>query len=361
MGLPHRKQALRYLSGLSLGIWLVLAPVLVCAATVEREVGVMGTTLAVTVTAPTRPAALAASEAAVTAVAAAEQRLSTWREDSELTRVNRAQVGAVVRLSPALAGDVAAALRWSRATGGAFNPGMGELVSAWGLRTGGRLPTRGEIEHARQACRLDGVRLSGRTLVRLVPGFRFEEGGFGKGAALDDAAAALAVFPAVHGTLNLGGQVRCFGGGAEVLVVRPDDRRRAVLALTLPGGSVATSGNSERKLEAGGCAIGHLLDPRSGEPAPDFGSVTVWAESAIAADCVSTALFVMGPEDGVRWASRQPGVEAVALVPLAGDRVAALASSGLVSRLRTLDGSIDLRFVAAADVQPRTSTTPARR
>jgi len=82
-----------------------------------------------------------------------------------------------------------------------------------------------------------------------------------------------------------------------------------VARLDLPAGSVATSGNSERGVVVEGRRIGHLLDPRTGRPAPDFGSLTVWAERALEADCLATGLYVLGPERALAWAEAHPGVE----------------------------------------------------
>jgi thiamine biosynthesis lipoprotein len=105
----------------------------------------MGTHLGIEVTAPTRAAALAASEAAVRAIEAVEVRLSTWTDASELARLNAAPVGQPVALSPELAADLALAREVWRDTDGAFDPGVGALVRAFGLRDGGREPAAGEL------------------------------------------------------------------------------------------------------------------------------------------------------------------------------------------------------------------------
>lgn len=351
--------------GMCLGLLLVSGAGIVAAATVERVVGAMGTSLVITVSAPERGAALEASEAAVRAIEAAEHRLSTWRSDSELACLNREPEGEPSPVSRELARDLAAALRWSRATGGAFNPGAGALVRAWGLREGGRLPSRDQLGRARRACRLDGVRVDGHEVSRSTPGLLFEEGGFAKGVALDDAAVALATVRGASGILNFGGQVRLAGGAdSGVLVAHPRDRSRPVLALHVSSGSVATSGSHERRVQAGGEPIGHILDPRTGRPAPDFGSMTVWAADATAADCLSTGLFVMGPERGVRWAAAHPGVEAVALTVRPDGRLAAFASPGAVSRVavRVLDPWVRLEVMTGAGAPPSAhSMNPARR
>jgi thiamine biosynthesis lipoprotein len=82
--------------------------------------------------------------------------------------------------------------------------------------------------------------------------------------------------------------------------------------------------------------IGHLLDPRTGYPAPDFGSATVVAPSGLTADILSTAFFVLGPEKGLALSEtlRRRGFENRALfLVVAEGRVKALASPGLPFQL----------------------------
>jgi thiamine biosynthesis lipoprotein len=313
---------------------------------VERRVMLMGTSLEIEVEAHDRAAALAASEAAVAALEAAEDRLSTWRPDSELARLNRAPVGERVLLSPRLAAELAATRRWWRETGGAFDPAVGPLVKAWGLRDGGRLPSPAERAAAVAASGMDGLRLEDGVAIRERAGLILEEGAWGKGAGLGDALAALAADPAVtRATLDLGGQVALFSrtrtGVAPWTVPVADPRRRdrVVAELTVDGGSVSTSGNSEHGITAGGRTLGHLLDPRRGEPAPDFGSLTVWTADPLTADCLSTGLYVIGPEAAMDWAADHPGVEVLVLRPRE-----ALATPGLSGRLKALDPEIRVRF-----------------
>jgi thiamine biosynthesis lipoprotein len=319
-------------------------------ATVERRVALMGTSLEIEVEAADRGAALAASEAAVRALEAAEARLSTWRDDSELARLNRAPAGKPVQLSPRLAAELAGVRRWWRETRGAFDPGIGALVAAWGLRTGGLVPTAEERERARSAGGLAALELTadGRA-VRLRPGLRIEEGGWGKGAGLDAAIEALrADGKARSALLNLGGQVAVYGraGGAEASwtfpVADPRARQRAVVALTIASGSVATSGNSEHGFERDGVRYGHLLDPATGAPARDFGSLTVWAPGALEADCLSK-LYVLGPDAALAWARAHPSVEMLVLEPRAGE-LRARATAGWRGRMEALVPELKIEF-----------------
>jgi FAD:protein FMN transferase len=314
---------------------------------VERRLSLMGTALDISVEAADRATALAASERAVTALEAAEARLSTWRDDTELARLNRAPVGEPVMLSQELAAELATAQAWWKETGGAFDPGVGPLVRAWGLREGGRRPSEDELLSAVAAGGLEGLRLEGRIAVRERAGLILEEGGFGKGAGLAGALAGLAGVPGVErATLDLGGQVAVFSRGGEpwkVPVADPRQRDRAVVTLTIDRGSVSTSGNSERGIVVEGRHLGHILDPRSGRPASDFGSLTVWAADPLTADCLSTGLYVMGPEEALAWAASHPGIEVVAL-RLREGKLEALATPRLDGKIEVLTGDVSLRF-----------------
>lgn len=315
---------------------------------VERRVMLMGTSLEIEVEAADREAALQASERAVRALEEAEARLSTWREDSELARLNRAPAGERVAISPALAADLGAARRCWEETRGAFNPAVGPLVRTWGLRAGGRMPGAAELSEALAASDMDDFQVEDGAAVRESSGLLLEEGGFGKGAGLGDALAALEGTPGVsRAALDLGGQVAVFSRGAgeawTVPVADPRRRDRSVAFLTVDRGSVSTSGSSERGIEVGGRRLGHILDPRTGEPAPDFGSLTVWTDDPLRADCLSTGLYVMGPEGALGWAAAHPGTEVLALLPRGGG-LEALATPGLRGKLKVLDGDVRLRF-----------------
>jgi thiamine biosynthesis lipoprotein ApbE len=114
-----------------------------------------------------------------------------------------------------------------------------------------------------------------------------------------------------------------------------------VVELTLAGGSLSTSGNGERGRRVAGEVVGHLLDPRTGAPAPDFGSLSVWAESGLLADCLSTGLFVLGPDAALAWAARHPEVGVLVLERRAGG-LRARASARLAGRVRALAPGVEL-------------------
>ncbi|MEQ1892937.1 MAG: FAD:protein FMN transferase [Planctomycetota bacterium] len=313
----------------------------------ERRVAAMGTAFDLVLTARDRATALLASEAAVRAVEAAEERLSTWIETSELARLNGAPVGAWCALSAELEADLSRAREFHVWTGGAFDPGLAALVHAWGLRSGGRTPEAAELAAARAAGGLRAFEFEPGRARRLHPAAGIEEGGFGKGLALDQALAALLAAGGTSARLDLGGQVLFDLPAAEELwLADPRERARPVLALTLRTGSLATSGNGERGIVVDGVRRGHLLDPRTGEPAPDFGSLSVLAPAALQADALSTGFFVLGPEEAFRRAAAAPELALVVLEP-AGQFLRARVSAGLRGRVRVLVDDLTLEFVAA--------------
>jgi FAD:protein FMN transferase len=277
-------------------------------SSLERSVYLMGTSVEIQLEADQRSAAVLASEVIVRALESTEARLSTWRLDSELSRFQRGEIEA----SRTLRAELDAALAWSAATAGAFEPRCAALVHAWDLRGAGRVPC---LEEQRAAA-LDHT--------------RWEEGGFGKGAGLAAAGRELEALPEVRrAQVNLGGQWLLYGAGQfEIEVADPDARLHPVATLRVSAGSVATSGNSERGISVNGRRYGHVLDPRSGAPASDFGSVTVIHPDPLAADCLATAFLVLGPEAALAWAARDPQLE-VLIVERGQNGPRLLASAGL--------------------------------
>ncbi|HEY0140361.1 MAG TPA: FAD:protein FMN transferase [Thermoanaerobaculia bacterium] len=212
--------------------------------------------------------------------------LSTWKPESEMSRVN-----AGAEPSAELAELLATTLAWSKKTGGAFDPRVRSLIDVWKTREDGAVPAPERIAAA------------------LANKQQFEEGAFGKGYALDRMLARIDG----DAMIDFGGQL-LVRGSHRVAIADPADRDKPVIELTLTNASLSTSSGSEKTFEAGGRRFSHILDPRTGQALPPRGSVSVIAEDALTADILSTALYVMGEDDGLRWANAH-GVAALYLTP----------------------------------------------
>ena len=317
---------------------LAAAAVLVClgvgacqhsppAVRVERTVVLMGTAATFVAEAADRAAALARVERMVRVVEVTEAELSTWRDDSALSALNRQPLGTPFSVSTAVCELLGRLEGWRQATAGAFDPAVGSLIDAWGLRAAGRQPDEVELRAAiaRAGWPLLGFDREACTVTRQAD-VTLDAGGFGKGEALDRVRAAESGHSGAW-LIDFGGQVAVSGGVADsvwpVALAHPTRRGSPVAEVSLAGGSLATSAGSERTITLDtGVRVGHILDPRSGIPINRSASVTVWHEDAFTADVLSTALYVMGPDAGLAWATARD-LAACFISPLAGtDEVA---------------------------------------
>jgi thiamine biosynthesis lipoprotein len=327
----------RFVTGpfLRLGLTALVAGAVATPTTVRvrRDVIAMGTQLQMDVAAGSRARALAATENAYQAVLQMDSVLSTWHASS-LDSLNHASPGSTVTMSPGLATLLGEVMPWRDSTGGAFEPVSGALTDAWDLRGSGRVPSSADLRAALRGTGTAAMTITGGLGVRHRQNAWLDSGAFGKGAALRSAQRALRADGVDAALLDFGGQVLALGApeGAEgwaVAIADPQDRSRPALRLLLRDVSASTSAQSERFVTVAGARYGHILDPRYGRPVPAWGSVTVIATDPLEADIVSTALFVMGPRQGLAWADRHPELGAIFLVSDAS-RLRMHASAGAV-------------------------------
>jgi thiamine biosynthesis lipoprotein len=269
----------------------------------------MGTLLEVEVEveSPDQEQAWQAIESAFSQVKTIENRLSTWKLDSELSRFNALQAGQKFVPSAELSADFEALTLESKEAESFFSPYLGPLVRSWGLRSGGRIPSAQEIARALQASRADSMEITPAYWMKRNSSAGIEEGGFGKGLALDRVRAQLQGLGVREFRMNFGGQVLMEGTRVHPIAISdPTDRAQVLLQFDLKSGSVSTSGNSEHglKVKKGTKtrSVGHLLNPKTGAPARDVGSVTAIAETGLRAEILSK-LFVLGPKKGLKWAN----------------------------------------------------------
>jgi thiamine biosynthesis lipoprotein len=161
------------------------------------------------------------------------------------------------------------------------------------------------------------------------PGVQLGIASFGKGAIIDLLFQALRARGHDNLVVNVGGDLRTAGCDANgepwrFRVVDPDRPSEVAAELVARDVAIATSGNSFRARRIQGERFGHLLDVSTGWPAAFDGSVTVLTRDAAMADALATALLVMGPERGLAFAARLPGVEALFL-----SRAGRVATAGL--------------------------------
>jgi len=240
----------------------------------------------------------------------------SMNEGSDLYAVNSAAPhGADV--SEETAGLLQTALALAAETNGAFDPTIGPVSSLWDISGNPRVPSEDELAAAVSLVDYTGVTVGGTTVTLAQPGMMIDLGGIGKGYAADLAAQIYEKYGVQTALLSLGGNIYAYGAntdgnGYRIGLRDPYGTDNDYFAIvSLKNTSVVTSGVYERCFESGGVTYHHLFDPETGCPVSNgLVAVTVVCESSTTADALSTALFVMGLEDGLKFAEALPGVEA---------------------------------------------------
>jgi thiamine biosynthesis lipoprotein len=249
------------------------------------------------------------------------------QEQGAIGRLNRSGRGTVP-------GEVLSVLQTAQtvaaASGGAFDPTILALTELWSFDTGGRLPTEPQIEQARSRVDYSKVSIGADGLAVLPEGSGFDLGGIAKGAVVDLTADYLLEQGYEDFLIDAGGDILVSGlkqGRTpwRVAIRHPRDSQ-AVLGVLVLGGkgeriAVVTSGDYERYFEQEGVRYHHILDPRSGFPARSLVSVTIVAPTCALADALSTAVFVLGPEDGLGLLEQFPDAEGLLIAERAGELV----------------------------------------
>lgn len=278
-------------------------------AQAEGQWPVMGTFLSVRAYAERADAARAALAGARAAVFRADSLMSTWKPESEISRLNAAAgTGTWTSLSGETVAVLAMARAVAEASDGAFDVTVGPLMHAWGFRGGARArPAPAVFDSARALVGMAALELdSAGGRARLArAGAAVDLGAIAKGYALDLASAAMRRAGAVAGMLDLGGNALVFGappGGRDAWVIGildPRDPDGSIGEIHLQEGAVATSGDYEQFFEADGIRYSHIMDPRTGAPAHGVLQTTAVAPTGMQSDALSTALFLLGPERGL--------------------------------------------------------------
>jgi len=291
----------------------------------------MGTQYSVQLVAANPDAALAADIGA--RLDRIEALMSTYREDSTVSRFNASPSTDWFTVPEALCDVVAEAIDVSVQSGGAFDITVSPLVDLWGFGPGGgggQPPSRDTIDALLGATGYDKLETdcSLPALRKASASLRIDLSSIGKGRGIDDVAELLDARGIADYLIEIGGEVRARGQKPagerwRIAVEAPlYEERRIVTAFALDDTAVATSGDYRNFFESGGRYYSHLLDPRTGAPVEHgTAAVTVIADTATRADALATALLVMGKADGYLLAERE-NIAALFVERIDGDIVA---------------------------------------
>ena len=263
----------------------------------------------------------AAGEEALRVVEELEAQLSLFRASSEIAHLNARAAREPVRITPGLFALLRHAQKLHTESGGAFDITIAPLVRCWGYMGGdGRLPRAEEVAEARQQVGMGLVRLNPEDLTVQFAreGVMLDLGAIGKGYAVERAAEALreagVASALVHGgtsTVQAIGQPpteEFWKIAIETPSPLPDSTPTLLATVPLKDEAMSVSGVWGNSFQAGGRTFGHIIDPRTGEPALGTVLAAVVLPSATETDALSTALLVLGSAGHEKIASLRAGM-----------------------------------------------------
>ena len=282
--------------------------------------GIMGTRIVVELWGDDATQANAAIDAVMAEMVNIDNNMSTYKPESEVSRVNAGAAKAPMPISQELFDLLTTALEFSRITEGAFDITYASVGFMYDFHAH-KKPTEAEIESALPAVNYHHVVLDAkaRTVFFTQPGVRIDLGGIGKGYAVDRGIAILQQRGISHALVTAGGDSRIIGdrfGKPWIVGIRhPDDKSRVIAKIPLVDTAMSTSGDYERYFDEDGVRYHHIIDPRTGKSASKVRSATILASTATRTDGLSKTAFVLGAEEAMKIYEKLDDVDAILVTP----------------------------------------------
>jgi thiamine biosynthesis lipoprotein len=276
----------------------------------EQSAEAMGSAYSIAVYGYDRQQMESAVSAAFDEVRQLDSMLSNYKPDSEWSEVNREAAQHPVHVSSELFQLLSACQEYSRQSEGAFDISVGPLMKVWGFYKGtGHLPHRAEVMAAMEHVGYKHVHLDAahQTVSFDRPGVELDPGGIGKGYAVDRMVDVLKQ-KGISIALVSGSGSSIYGLGAppaeprgwRIMIRDPKNERKSVAEVFLKNESMSTSGSYEKFFRAEGHIYSHIMDPRTGYPAPGMLSVSLITPRTIDSEAWAKPYFI----NGRQWAAK---------------------------------------------------------
>lgn len=250
-----------------------------------------------------------------------EQELSSHIEDSEINNINARAGEKAVKVSDDTYQVISKALEYAKLSRGRFDPTIGPLVQLWGIGTENqKVPSDDLLKEKEKLVNYKQVRLypEEKKIKLLKEGMKLDVGGIAKGYAADQVIELFKERKVKRAFISLGGNVSVLGTKADgspwkVGIQDPKASRGKVMAtIEVKNKTVVTSGNYERYFMKNGVRYHHILNPNTGRPAKNgIISATIVADNSFDADALSTVVYIMGVDQGLKLINELSNVQAL--------------------------------------------------
>lgn len=298
-------------------IFLILLPNFGCGENkIEDTKLLMGTIVDIKVYQTDEKTAGEAIKKAFDEIERVERVFSNYREDSFISKINR-NSGIWVEVSEEVISLIRQAVKFSALTDGAFDITIGPVVNLYGFGAvkNRRVPSDKEISDNLFLVNYRNIEIDGgKNSVRIKKRMSLDIGGIVKGYAVDRAVKILKEAGIKNALVNAGGNIFVIGKRKraepfKIGIQRTREERGVMAVLRIFDAAIATSGDYENYFISHGERYHHIFDPRTGRSSNLCQGVTIIAKDAATADILSTGIFVMGPEKGIKLIESLPGVE----------------------------------------------------
>jgi thiamine biosynthesis lipoprotein len=284
----------------------------------QREAGIMGTNIRAEVFHEDAELREKALSTVMDEMERINQLMSPYIETSELSQLNRRAAKTAVPVSKEMYELLELSIRLSKLSEGAFDITFASVGYLYDYKKAQR-PQQAQIDEKLAAINYQHLVLqpNDQSVRYAHADVKIDLGGIAKGYAVDQAIEKIKAMGIEHALVTAGGDTRLLGdrkGKPWIVGIRdPRDESKQAVVIPLEDAAMSTSGDYERYFEQDGKRYHHILSPKTGESSYEVQSVSIIGPESVYNDALSTAVFVMGLENGIGLINSLPEFEAIVM------------------------------------------------
>ena len=248
-----------------------------------------------------------------------EQLISSWKSSSETNLINKNAGIQPVKVSKELFDLIHRSKKVSSISNGYFDISFASLDKIWKFDGSDIvIPSEVDLKKSVEKIAYQNIVLDTekQTVYLKEKGMKIGFGAIGKGYAADRAKAVMKKMGIASGVVNAGGDIISWGSKPDgnpwtIGIADPKKKNSVISWLNISDKAVVTSGNYEKYVMIDGKRYCHIIDPKTGWPISGVSSVTVITQNAELADALSTTVFVLGKDEGLKLVNHLEGVECI--------------------------------------------------